>query len=156
MAMSAITGGCNGLTIAPFDNYSHQSHTFSERIALNISNILDNESYVSKVADPAAGSYLLEDITSKLVDASWDLFLDIEKRGGIMVCFESEYLHDLLDSSWQAKKQSLKENYKMVGVNKYFNEELPESSNYVSLDLTSLYQKALTPRNLADDWFLND
>ncbi len=42
---------------------------------------MKNESYLDKVADPAAGSYSLEVLTQKLADAAWEKFLELEETG---------------------------------------------------------------------------
>ncbi len=67
-AMSAILGGCNVLTIEPEDS----GNTTMARAARNVSNILREESYFSKVADPLAGSYFIEDLTNQLTVSVWN------------------------------------------------------------------------------------
>ena len=66
-AMSAILGGCDTLTVDP----ENADHTMMARVARNVSNILREESYFSKVADPVAGAYFIEDLTQQLTDAAW-------------------------------------------------------------------------------------
>ena len=74
-AMAAILGGCNELTVNPHNETFEKSDAFSKRIALNISNILKEESYLDKVADPVAGSYYLENLTHELAKETWELFV---------------------------------------------------------------------------------
>ena len=76
-AMAGIIGGCNGLTILPHNEGIEQSDAFSTHIARNISNILKEEAYFDKVADPAAGSYYLEHLTAQLAAKSWELFQEL-------------------------------------------------------------------------------
>ena len=66
-AMAAILGGCDALTIDPEDD----DQAMMIRVARNISNILREESHFSKVADPMAGSYFIEDLTEQLTSAAW-------------------------------------------------------------------------------------
>lgn len=66
-AMAAILGGCDVLTVESEDN----NHPMMSRVALNVSNILREEAYLSKVADPLAGSYFIEDLTLQMADAAW-------------------------------------------------------------------------------------
>ncbi|WP_157637986.1 methylmalonyl-CoA mutase family protein [Flexithrix dorotheae] len=73
-AMSAIIGGCDSLTVLPHNLGIEQSDDFAERIARNVSNILKEEAYLDKVADPAAGSYYIENLTDQLAEKSWKLF----------------------------------------------------------------------------------
>ena len=44
------------------------------RIARNVSSILRDESYLSKVADPTAGSYYLDNLTADLSEKAWQKF----------------------------------------------------------------------------------
>jgi methylmalonyl-CoA mutase len=69
-AMAAIIGGCDSLLIEPNDYDS----TLSVRIARNVSLILKEESFLSKTADPVAGSYYIESLTDQLAKSSWKLF----------------------------------------------------------------------------------
>jgi len=66
-AVSAILGGVNSLTILPFDT-TPSSKELAERVARNIHLILRDECNFAQVADPAAGSYYLETLTSQLVE----------------------------------------------------------------------------------------
>jgi len=76
-AMAGIIGGCNSLTILPHNEGIEQTDEFSMHIARNISSILKEEAYFDKVADPAAGSYYLESLTTQLAAKSWELFQEL-------------------------------------------------------------------------------
>jgi methylmalonyl-CoA mutase len=67
-SMAAILGGCDSLTVEPED----LSNAMMARAARNVSNVLREESHLSKVADPLAGSYFIEDLTSQLVKQAWN------------------------------------------------------------------------------------
>ncbi len=69
-AMAAIIGGCDSLCVKPHD----VEVNFSNRIAKNVSCILKEESYLDKVANPAAGSFYIEVLTDKLVKKAWNGF----------------------------------------------------------------------------------
>jgi len=69
-AIAAIIGGCNSLTIEPEDQTNHMMN----RIALNVSSILREESHLSKVADPTAGSYYLDSLITALSEKAWQKF----------------------------------------------------------------------------------
>lgn len=73
-AMSAIIGGCNSLSILPHNLGISDTDGFSERIARNVSNILREEAYFDKVADPAAGSYYVENLTHQIAQKAWEAF----------------------------------------------------------------------------------
>ncbi len=58
---------------------------FYQRVRLNIAHILREESFMDKVMDPLAGSYLIETITSKISEIAWEKFRAIEEAGGYSV-----------------------------------------------------------------------
>lgn len=72
MAMAGIAGGCTELEIIPFDQKDTE---FSNRIARNILHILANEAYFTEVADPAAGSFFIENLTYALITDVWGQFV---------------------------------------------------------------------------------
>ncbi len=71
--MSAAIAGSHSIYVVPSDG-SGGAKEFSERIALNVQHILQSESYLNKVADPAAGSYYLEKLTSLITEKAWQQF----------------------------------------------------------------------------------
>ena len=74
-AMSAIIGGADRLFIAPSDTFKNEEGTvFSRRIALNVQHLLQQESYLDRVVDPAAGSYFIETLTEYLAELAWGMF----------------------------------------------------------------------------------
>jgi len=83
-AMSAIIGGANELTLQPYDAYStEQNPEFTQRMATNISLLLQEESYLSYVVDAAGGAYAFDSFTNAIAEKAWNLFREIEKGGGI-------------------------------------------------------------------------
>lgn len=74
-AMSAVLGGVDMLTIAPSDALQEgESTDFSRRIARNVQHLLQMESYLDKVVDPAAGSFYIEKLTNQIAEAVWEQF----------------------------------------------------------------------------------
>jgi len=65
-AVSAITGGCDGLTIPT--PALPEGDALARRIVRNIHNLLRDESFLGRVADPIGGSYTVEKLTDALVD----------------------------------------------------------------------------------------
>ncbi len=98
-AMSAIIGGCDSLTIAPFDSVDSHKESFSERIASNVQLILKEESYLDKVVDPASGSYFIENLTAELAEKGWQFFQEIEKNGGYIKALESGFIQNEIEKS---------------------------------------------------------
>ncbi len=69
-AMSAVIGGVDVLTVLPSDKTNDEAKPtdFSRRMARNVQHILKMESHFDWVADPAAGSYFIENLTQKLLE----------------------------------------------------------------------------------------
>ena len=82
-AMSAVLGGADSLTIAPFDALFAEANDFSARLARNLSVLLREEADLGRVQDPAAGSYFLETLTDQLAREAWMLFQRMEAAGGL-------------------------------------------------------------------------
>jgi methylmalonyl-CoA mutase len=88
-AFAAGVGGADAITVLPFTSALGLPDRFARRIACNAQLILLEESNLDKVADPAAGSGGIEDLTDKLCAASWALFQEIEAAGGIARALET-------------------------------------------------------------------
>lgn len=72
-AMAAILGGCDSLCIEP----EEEGNVLEERMARNISLLMREEAQLARVADPVAGSYYLESLTSQMMEKSWAIFKTI-------------------------------------------------------------------------------
>lgn len=82
-AMSAVLGGTQSLHTNSFDEAIALPTEFSSRIARNTQLILQNETGVTNVVDPLAGSYYVEKLTADLVDEAWKLIEEVEEMGGM-------------------------------------------------------------------------
>ncbi|WP_380053368.1 methylmalonyl-CoA mutase [Falsihalocynthiibacter sp. SS001] len=82
-AMSAVLGGTQSLHTNSFDEAIALPTDFSSRIARNTQLILQNETGVTNVVDPLAGSYYVEKLTSDLADEAWKLIEEIDELGGM-------------------------------------------------------------------------
>jgi methylmalonyl-CoA mutase len=80
---AAALGGADAITVLPFTTALGLPDRFARRIARNTQLVLLEESHLAKVADPAAGSGAVEDLTDRLCGAAWSLFREIEGAGGI-------------------------------------------------------------------------
>src|SRR5450830_934334 len=79
---AAGLGGADSITALPHTAALGLPDAFARRIARNTQLILLEESNLAKVADPAAGSGAIEDLTSKLCAAAWSQFQEIEAASG--------------------------------------------------------------------------
>lgn len=117
-AMSAILGGADSLMVLPFDYAAGTNGEFSERLARNIQLILREEAYFNKVADPSAGSFYIENLTNKISENAWRIFVDIEKEGGIVNAFGKGIIQDMIEAAAQEKMERIAQKKdKIVGIN---------------------------------------
>lgn len=128
-SMSATLGGADSLEVTPFDLPFSDVSEFSSRIARNTQIILKEEAYFGKVVDPAAGSYYIENLTDKIADQAWALFLEIEDKGGYSEAFKAGFIQEKVK---QTVDQRLKfialRKEVLLGTNQYpnFKEEVKE------------------------------
>ncbi len=121
-AMSASIGGCNSITVLPFDSSFANANNFSLRMARNQQLILKEESYLNKVADMAAGSYYIESLTQTISNKAWEAFKGIEAKGGFLEALKNSVVQDIVvkDASL-LQKQFEDGTLVLVGVNKFKN-----------------------------------
>ena len=81
-AMSAVLGGTQSLHTNALDEAIALPTDFSARIARNTQLILQEETGVTNVVDPLAGSYYVEKLTADLADATWKLIEEVDEMGG--------------------------------------------------------------------------
>jgi methylmalonyl-CoA mutase len=140
--MSAISGGANGLIIYPYDSMSVSSAShLAERMALNISLLLKEESHFDTVNDPLGGSYSVELLTKGLCDNAWLLFKELENLGGIGHPEAQQYLREKVNQKRVLRTERFKsgENV-LIGINKFQN-PLPQEvcfkppSSYLGIEM---------------------
>jgi methylmalonyl-CoA mutase len=93
-AFGAGVGGADAIAVLPFTAALGLPDRFARRIARNSQLLLLEESNVARVADPAAGSGGIEDLTDKLCRAAWTLFQEIEAAGGAPIALEQGLIQD--------------------------------------------------------------
>ena len=124
-AMSAAIAGVHSLEVLPFD-YAYTTPTeFSERIARNQSLLLKHESHFDQVIDPAGGSYYIENLTKTIAEEAWNLFLELEEKGGYVEAFKAGYVVERVKASATAKDKAIATRRQiLLGANQYpnFNE----------------------------------
>jgi methylmalonyl-CoA mutase len=103
----AGVGGADNVCILPHDTMIGMSSEKARRIARNVQIVLQEESSLAKVADPAAGSNSIEDITLKLSDTAWKYMQKIESCGGVLDALRSGAIQQDLQESWSRKVQNL-------------------------------------------------
>ena len=93
-AFAAGVSGVDAISVLPFTVALGLPDRFARRIARNTQLILLEESNLANVADPAAGSGGIEDLTEKLCRAAWPQFQEIERVGGVWAALERGLLQE--------------------------------------------------------------
>lgn len=121
-AMSAVLGGAQSLSIIPFDTFFKDPDEFSNRIARNQQVILKEEAYLDKVADPAAGSYYIENLTLQIAEAAWKIFLETESKAGMLAAIKQGFVQDTVSDSAAKKLNDVaSRRITLLGTNQYPN-----------------------------------
>ena len=119
-AMSAVLGGTQSLHTNSLDEAIGLPTDHSARIARNTQLILQEETGVTNVVDPLAGSYYVEKLTHDLAEAAWALIQEVEDMGGMTKAVASG-MPKLRIEEAAATRQAMidKGDEVIVGVNKY-------------------------------------
>lgn len=88
-ATTAATGGADAITVLGYDDAVGPSEARARRLAVNTQVLLEDEAHLGKVADPAAGSALVEELTDRLARGAWELVQSIEADGGMATALTS-------------------------------------------------------------------
>uniref|UniRef100_UPI0005AB73E3 methylmalonyl-CoA mutase n=1 Tax=Paracoccus sp. PAMC 22219 TaxID=1569209 RepID=UPI0005AB73E3 len=122
-AMSAALGGTQSLHTNALDEAIALPTDFSARIARNTQLILQEETGITNVIDPLAGSYYIESLTAELADKAWALIEEVEEMGGMTKAVASG-MPKLRIEETAARRQALIDRGEdvIVGVNKYRKE----------------------------------
>ncbi|WP_370162138.1 methylmalonyl-CoA mutase [Limimaricola soesokkakensis] len=122
-ALSAVLGGTQSLHTNALDEAIALPTDFSARIARNTQLILQEETGITDVVDPLAGSYYVERLTHELAEKAWALIEEVEGLGGMTKAVASG-MPKLRIEETAAKRQALIDRGEqvIVGVNKYRKE----------------------------------
>ena len=119
-AMAAVFGGTQSLHTNSFDEAIALPTEFSARIARNTQLIIQEETHITSVVDPWAGSYLMEKLTQDMADAAWSIIEEVDAMGGMTKAVDSGWAKLKIEAA-AAEKQARIDSGKdvIVGVNKY-------------------------------------
>ncbi len=119
-AMAAVFGGTQSLHTNSFDEAIALPTEFSSRIARNTQLIIQEETHITNVVDPWAGSYMMEKLTQDMADAAWTIIEEVEAMGGMTKAVDSGWAKLKIEAA-AAEKQARIDSGKdvIVGVNKY-------------------------------------
>ena len=125
--LAAGIGGANLITVAPCTSVSEGDNDLTRRVARNTHIILQEESHIGKVMDPAGGAWYIEKLTRDLATQAWSIFQEIERQGGMAVALSSGYIEKLIAPIRVERQDKVNlRNIAMIGVSEFPNlEEAP-------------------------------
>ncbi len=125
-AMAAALGGTQSLHTNSFDEALALPTEFSARIARNTQLVLQEETGITRVVDPLAGSYYVESLTNELVKTARNLIDEVEEMGGMTRAVESGMPKMRIEEASALHQARIDRGEDIiVGVNKYQLEEEP-------------------------------
>ena len=132
-AMSAIFGGTQSLHTNAFDEALGLPTEFAARIARNTQLVIQEETGITNVVDPLAGSYYIETLTDQLVTAARVLIDEVEDMGGMTKAVETGMPKLSIEKAAALKQARIDRGDEViVGVNKF---ELTEEPDIEVLDI---------------------
>jgi methylmalonyl-CoA mutase len=117
---AAAVGGADGATVAAFDALLGEPSTLGRRVARNTQIILLEESGLARVADPAGGSWYVEQRSDQLARAAWEHLQRLEGAGGIATALADGSLATELATLAEARTDQLaRRKRELTGVNTF-------------------------------------
>ena len=146
-AMAAVLGGTQSLHTNALDEAMALPTEFSARIARNTQLILQEETGITHVVDPLAGSYYVEALTAEIADKAWALMEEVEAMGGMTKAVAAG-MPKLRIEETAARRQALidRGDEVIVGVNKY---RLDKQDPIEILDIDNVAVRAAQMERLA-------
>lgn len=154
-AMAAVLGGTQSLHTNALDEAIALPTDHSARIARNTQLVIQEETGITNVVDPLAGSYYVESMTAELIKEARVILQEIEDLGGMTKAIESGMPKLRIEES-AAKKQAAIDSGRdvIVGVNKYKMAE-EDPIDVLDIDNTAVRESQIkrleTMRNNRDE-----
>jgi methylmalonyl-CoA mutase len=121
-------GGAEAIQTGPFDEVVGLPGEFSRRLARNTQLILQHEAHLTRVLDPAGGSWAVEKLTDQVGRGSWNLFQQVEALGGMAAALRKGFPQEQVSQTAAARAKNVAvRKDSLVGTNRYPNlgEQLP-------------------------------
>ncbi|WP_295850787.1 methylmalonyl-CoA mutase [uncultured Xylophilus sp.] len=119
-AMAAVFGGTQSLHTNALDEAIALPTEFSARIARNTQLIIQEETHITSVIDPWAGSYMMEKLTQDMADKAWEIIEEVEAMGGMTKAVDSGWAKLKIEAAAAEKQARIDSGQDViVGVNKY-------------------------------------
>jgi methylmalonyl-CoA mutase N-terminal domain/subunit len=123
-ALAAVMGGTQSLHTNSMDEALALPSELAARIALRTQQIIDHESGVANSIDPLAGSFLVESLTNRMEEETYQIFDRVEDLGGVIPAIEAGYFQqEIAQSAYRYQREIDTKQRIVVGVNEYRQDE---------------------------------
>jgi methylmalonyl-CoA mutase len=147
-ALAAALGGTQSLHTNSFDEALALPTEFSARIARNTQLVLQEETGITRVVDPLAGSYYVESLTAELARQARALIDEVEELGGMTRAVEAGMPKMRIEEASARRQARIDRGEEViVGVNKY---RLAQEPPVEILDIDNTAVREAQVRRLAE------
>ena len=137
--LAAVSGGVDSLetSAAGFCLAGSPART-ERRLTRNVQHILELESHLGRVRDPARGSYLLETLTQQVSHLGWAFFRQIERHGGALEALQSGWIQDQIAERWESRQRKIHQGeVPVLGVNVYQDSAALQAESAATVEATA-------------------
>jgi len=131
-AFGAALSGVQAMEVSAYDEAYALPTEEAATLALRVQQVIQEETNITSVSDPLAGSYYVESLTSQLAEAALELVEEIEEQGGYIAAQESGWLRRRIEASAERWRELIDSGERsVVGLNKYQTDEPPPTDLFV-------------------------
>ncbi len=117
---AAVLGGADRVTVLPWDDRLQEVSARSDRLALQLQNVLRSEARLDGEVDPGAGSFAIEALSDQLGRAAWELAAEVEAEGGAWESLRQGRLRQRLTEARDRRRQQVADGGQpILGVTSY-------------------------------------
>lgn len=151
---AAAVGGADAITVRPHDSLIERGGSnLGRRVARNTQTILQWESHLARVIDPAGGSWFVESLTDELAAVAWGILQDSERSGGIPAMLESGAAQAALAESLAARRADVARRRRpLTGLTEFPNIDDPAPPSPAAPAESTARFAPLTLHRLADEF----
>lgn len=121
---AAVLGGVDSLQVTHLDELVGRPSQFTRRVARNQQIVINEETNMYRIVDPAGGSWYIESMTAEIAEKAWELFQTYEAEGGILTSLQNDIIQDdVTDVAELKMKNAGTRQDVFVGVNMFANLE---------------------------------
>jgi len=117
--LAGAIGGCSAIDNATMDNAHAEPSALAARMSLNTQHIVADETGVTDVVDPLAGSYFVEYLTDKVEEEAYKIWNKIQELGGMIAAVESGFIKNMVEEAMRERHREVENGDRVIiGVNK--------------------------------------